>query len=169
MARNIAEAPAAPIAARRALPTFTDQLIEPLSRLRGEFDRLFESFPFQLPSPGLGGAFTMTVPAMEMTETKKAYKVTAELPGIASEDVEVGVEDGMLRIAGEKKAARDEDEKGYRLSERSYGSFERMIRLPAAADAAKIKAKCKNGVLTVTIPKDGEAARRTRKITVEQA
>lgn len=152
-----------------AAPNFTEQLIEPFSRLRGEIDRLFDDFPFRMPMPTMrfGAEFAMTVPALEMSETKKTYKVTAELPGIEAEDVQVSVEDGMLRIAGEKKSEREQDEKGYRLSERSYGSFERLVRLPAAANADKIKAKCRNGVLTVTIPKDGAAAERVRKIAVE--
>lgn len=153
--------------AERRPSSFTDQLIEPFSRLRGEIDRLFDDFPFRLPAPRFGAALAMTVPALEMTESKKAYKVTAELPGIDAKDVEISVEDGMLRIAGEKKTEREEDEKGYRISERSYGSFERLVRLPAAAQPDKIKAKCRNGVLTVTIPKDGEAAARVRKIAVE--
>lgn len=158
------QSPTAP--ARSGPPSFTDQLIEPFSRLRGEIDRLFDDFP-RFPSLRFGAEFSMALPALEMTETKKAYKLTAELPGLESSDIEVSVEDGMLRIAGEKKTEREEEEKGYRLSERSYGSFERLVRLPAAAQADKIKAKCKNGVLTVTIPKDGEAAERVRKIAVD--
>ena len=155
----------APAARRQA--SFTDQLIEPFSRLRGEIDRLFEDFPLRLPAVRFSTDFAMAVPALEMTETKKAYKVTAELPGMDAKDIDISVEDGMLRIAGEKKTEREEDEKGYRLSERSYGSFERLVRLPAAAEADKIKAKYRHGVLTITMPKDGEAVARVRKIAIE--
>lgn len=154
---------AAPAAAPRS---FTDQLIEPLSRLRGEVDRLFGDFPFRLPASFIAEA-AIALPALEMTEAKKTYKITAEVPGMEPADLEVSLEDGMLRIAGEKKTEREEDEKGYHLSERSYGTFERMIRLPAGADTGWIKAKCRHGLLTITIPKDGKAADRGKKIAVD--
>ena len=150
---------------RPARPSFTEQLIEPLSRLRSEFDRLFDDLPLRFPSLRFDTGFG--APALEMTETDGAYKLTAELPGIDSKDVDVSVEDGMLKIAGEKKSEREENERGYRLSERSYGRFERLVRLPAGAKADAIKAKNKNGVLTVTIPKDVKAASSARKIAVE--
>ena len=75
----------------------------------------------------------------------------------------------MLRIAGEKKEEREEDEQGYRVSERSYGAFERLVRLPEDGNADKIKARCRDGVLTITIPKDEKAVKNGRKIAVEQA
>ena len=118
---------------------------------------------------GNEAAVDLTTPALEMTETKKGFKITAELPGIDPADVEVSIEDGMLRIVGEKNSGHEADEKGYRLSERSYGSFERLIPIPARTHPDKIKASHKNGLLTVTIPKDGAAAARARKIAVEHA
>jgi HSP20 family protein len=156
-----------PTGSRRTLPAFTDQLIEPFSRLRSEVDRLFDDFPFRMPS--LRSAVAMAAPALEMRETKKAYKLTAELPGIDPEAVEVSVDNGMLRIAGEKNEEREEDEQGYRISERSYGAFERIVSLPDGADAEKIKARCRNGVLTITIPKDEKAVAKSRKIAIERA
>ncbi|MGZ8310775.1 MAG: Hsp20/alpha crystallin family protein [Allosphingosinicella sp.] len=163
------ESSTAPAKAERRFASFTDQLIEPFSRLRGELDRLFDEFPVRQPRMDFASAFSVAAPALDMTETKKGYKITAELPGIEPDAVEVSVDEDMLRIAGEKKFERDEDEKGYRISERSYGSFERVVRLPAGARADKIKAKFSNGLLTVTIPKDGDAAARVRKIAVERA
>ena len=145
--------------------SFTEQLIEPLSLLRGEMDRLFDDFPFRLPARFAADA-TIAMPALEMKETKKAYKIAAEVPGLEAADIQVTVEDDVLRIAGEKQTERDEEEGGYSYSERSYGSFERRVRLPASANEAKIQAKCRNGVLTVTIPKDGKAEERVRKIAV---
>jgi HSP20 family protein len=75
----------------------------------------------------------------------------------------------MLRIAGEKTSEREADEKSYHLSERSFGSFERLVPIPAGTHPDKIKASHKNGLLTVTIPKDGAAADRVRKIAVEHS
>lgn len=143
---------------------FTDQLIEPFTQLRSEMDRLFESFPLRLPSLKVGRLWA--APALEMTETDKAYKITAEVPGIEPDDIEVTFEDGLLRIAGEKKAEREQNERGLRLSERSYGAFERLIELPSAANPEKIAAKFKSGVLVITVAKDGEAKRNVRKIKI---
>lgn len=145
---------------------FTDQLIEPFTQLRSEVDRLFESFPFRMPSFKLGRLAAS--PALEMTETDKAFKITAELPGIDPEDVEVTFDDGMLRINGEKREEREENEKGYRLSERSYGAFERLIQLPSTANPEKIDAHVKRGLLTVTVAKDGDEKRNVRRIKVHK-
>jgi HSP20 family protein len=144
---------------------FTDQLIEPFTQLRSEVDRLFEGFPFRLPTMRL--KLFASAPALQMTETAKAYKISAEIPGMEPEDVEVTFEDGLLRIAGEKKEEREESERDYRFSERSFGAFERLIELPSAANPEKIDAKFKNGVLTVTIAKTGEEKRNIRKISIK--
>ena len=146
---------------------FTDQLIEPFTQLKSEVDRLFESFPFRLPAFKLGRF--ASAPALDMSETSKSYKITAELPGIEPENVDVTFEDGLLRISGEKKEELEESERGYRLSERSYGAFERLIELPSGANPDKIHAKFKNGVLTVTIGKDGEEKKNVRKISINKA
>jgi HSP20 family protein len=151
-------------ATRRQQADFTDQLIEPFTQLKTEVDRLFESFPFRLPSMKLG--HFATAPALEMSETDKNYKISAEIPGIDPDDVEVTFDDGVLRIAGEKKEEREENERGYRLSERSYGAFERAVSLPSAANPDKIEARFKNGVLTITIAKAGEKNQNVRKIKI---
>lgn len=146
---------------------FTDQLIEPFAQLRGQVDRFFEGFPFRLPS-FWGGRYALG-PALEMSQTEKSYRIAAELPGIDPDDVEVTFEGGVLRIAGEKKDRRDERESGYRFSERRYGSFERLIELPAAADAKAIEARFKDGLLTITVGKNGEARRDVRRIKIHKA
>lgn len=150
-----------------AKPDFTEQLIEPFTQLRHEVDSLIDRFPFKLPMMRFGRF--ASAPALDMTETESSYKITAELPGIEPENVEVTFEEGMLRIAGEKKEEREEKERGYRLSERSYGAFERMIQLPSSANADKIDASFKNGLLTVTVPKSAEAKRNIRKINISKA
>lgn len=153
--------------ARRSSPDFTDLLIEPFSQLRSEVDRLLDTFPLRLPSARIA-RFSFAAPALEMTETDDSFKITAELPGLEPDQVDVSYEDGVLRIAGEKKEEREEKERGYRFSERRYGSFERMIELPAVADGEKIAAKFRNGLLTVTVPKAEDAARKARKIPIDR-
>jgi HSP20 family protein len=158
-----------PVSARRA-GGFTEQLLEPLSRLRTEVDRLFDDFPSRFPGFQFGRSFaTGPVPAIEMVETEKEYKVTAELPGLSSADIEITLLGDMLSISGEKKEQREEKKEGFMLSERSYGSFERRIKLPDGADPGKVKASFKDGLLTVTVPKDEKAEKAKRRIAVEQA
>lgn len=156
-----------PTVAKRRTPDFTDQLIEPFTQFRSEVDRLFDSFPLRLPTFRFGRI--AAVPAIDMSETEKAYKVTAELPGMDPENVEVTFDDGLLRIAGEKQEQREENELGYRLSERTFGAFERLVELPSAARGDKIKAKFKNGLLTVTVPKDEKAMAKAKRIAIERA
>jgi HSP20 family protein len=84
------------------------------------------------------------------------------------ENVDVTFDDGLLRIAGEKQEQREENERGYQLSERTFGSFERLINLPSAAQGDKIKAKFKNGVLTVTVPKDEMIAAKAKRIAIDK-
>ena len=152
--------------ARRNAPSFTETLIEPLSRLRSEVDRLFDDFPARWPSVRFTLPTGSLVPAVEMTETKKGFKLNVEVPGMDAADIEMHVHDGSIFISGEKKEQRDEDEKGYSYSERSYGSFERRIELPPGADDKAIKAKIRNGLLEITVPKKrpGEAERQRIEI-----
>jgi HSP20 family protein len=156
--------------ARRGGTGFTEQLFEPLSRLRSEVDRLFDDFPSRVPAFPFARSFASgPVPAVELVETDKEYKLTAELPGMEAGDIDITLADDVLTIAGEKKEEREEKKEGFMLSERSYGSFERRISVPAAADAENIKASFKNGVLTVSLPKDQKAEQAKRRIAVKQA
>ena len=98
---------------------------------------------------------------VDVVETDKEVKVSAELPGVEEADIDVRVSDGMLVISGEKKADREVDENGYILHERSFGRVERMVPLPDGIDSNAAQASFKSGVLTVTIPKT--ARHRARK------
>ena len=105
-------------------------------------------------------------PQVDVTETDKEIKVSADIPGVEPKDIDVSVEDGMLIIKGEKKYEREEKEKGQHRMERSYGSFERAIELPTEVDESKAKAEFKKGVLRLTLPKRPGAPSRRKKIPV---
>lgn len=133
--------------------------------LRTEVDRFFDDF-------GARSVFNFSpavapVPAIEFAETEKSYSVTAELPGMDENDIDLTIADGVLTLSGEKKEEQERDEKGLRLSERRYGSFERRFALPADANEAKVSAVFKKGVLNITIPKDEMVQGRSRKIEVQ--
>jgi HSP20 family protein len=112
-----------------------------------------------------GGASTATwAPAVDICEREDAYLITAELPGVKPEDVEITFEDGLLVIQGERRSADyAAGEKAHRV-ERRYGAFRRSITLPSHVEAEKIEASAQDGVLQVLVPKAQEA--QARHITV---
>jgi HSP20 family protein len=134
----------------------------PALDLRREIDQLFDSFLSPGGSSGPRGGLEGIPLSLEMTETEGAYQLSAEVPGMAPEDVDVQVDQGVLTIRGEKRRETTETKGGIDYTERTYGSFYRSVQLPPSADVSKIDARLENGVLAVTVPK-GEAA-RPRKI-----
>jgi len=107
-----------------------------------------------------------------VSETDSEVCITAELPGIAMEDVDVSVTGNRITIKGEKKSEKDEkkEEEGrqFHRIERSSGSFYRMMTLPFEIDPDSVKAGVKDGILTVTVPKPSEIVEKTKKIKVEK-
>jgi HSP20 family protein len=126
-----------------------------------ELERGLENFFGRAPAiPGNGGeAITeeLWAPLTDITEDDKEYLVKVELPEMKKEDVKVTVENGTLRISGERKAEKEEKTKKFHRIERSYGSFLRSFTLPEGADGTKVNAEYKDGVLTVHLPKTAEA------------
>lgn len=148
----------------------------PLSSLRQEIDRLFDDFdPWSWPAMARDrwpSAMRMLsemppVPAMDLVESDGHYEVSAELPGLDPENIDITVAAGTLRIKGEKREESDRKEKDHHVSERRYGSFQRVMRLPEDADADAIEATCAKGVLTVRIPKSAAAKADEKKISVQ--
>jgi HSP20 family protein len=133
--------------------------------LKHEMDRLFERF-FEAPWAELPamGAWS---PALDLTESKDAVTVKAELPGVEAKDVAVSLEGDVLTIKGEKEQKKEEkDERQHRV-ERSWGAFMRSVRLPAPVDGSKVTATCKDGVITVTLPKAPGAKGTTIPVKAE--
>ena len=93
--------------------------------------------------------------------------MTAELPGIDENDIEVTLVGNTLTIQGEKHAGKDRNDKDYHVIERSFGSFQRTLPLGFDADPDAVDAKFANGVLTVIVPKPAEQVAKTKKITVQ--
>lgn len=161
-----------PVVVKKSSPSQTGPL-EPWRSLRGEMDRMFDRFSRGFGFPSLERFWPsdaeLTAPAVDMTEDDKAYKVTAELPGMDEKDIEVAVSGGALVIKGEKKEEKEEKNKNYYLAERSYGSFQRSFSLPEGVDQDKIAANFAKGVLTVTLPKTADAQKAQKKIEVKAA
>jgi HSP20 family protein len=103
-------------------------------------------------------------PALDVVEDDDQYVVTMELPGASKDDVTVECHEGMLTIRGEKKSEREGKKEQHRWVERSYGSFSRSFALPANAAGDQVKARFKDGVLTLEIPKLEQAKPRAVRI-----
>src|SRR5690606_27240153 len=94
---------------------------------------------FDRPFGMTGGLLAGGWPTADVSETEKAIEVSVELPGMDEKDIDVSVTDDTLTIRGEKKSETEKKEKGYYLSERSFGSFQRSIALPASVDTDKVE------------------------------
>ena len=143
----------------------------PLGQLQRDIDKLFDQvfhgFPgsaFGKDHRGTGGG--VILPQVDIGEISKQYTITVEVPGVQEKDIEMTLADGTLMIRGEKRSEHEEKEKHYHRVERSYGSFQRLLSLPADADENTVHATFKNGVLTITIAKDPQAKSPVRKIAI---
>ena len=131
--------------------------------LRREMNRLFDSFGGTPRGVARSGVF----PALNVSEDADNIYVRAELPGLPPAEVEITTHDNNLIIKGERKVSTEAETVSYHRREREAGSFRRIISLPAQVDVSKVTAACKDGVLTVTLPKAAE--RKPRTIGVQSA
>jgi HSP20 family protein len=143
----------------------------PLSRLHHDLDSLFAQMFQGVPqlSPRNGKSETwggLLTPQVDIGESQKDYTITVEVPGVKEKDINLTLLDGTLTIRGEKRDEHEEKDKHYHRIERSYGSFQRILSLPTDADENNVKAKFKDGVLTITIAKDPQAKSPVRKIAI---
>ncbi len=135
------------------LPTRRRERSE-LARLHNEMDDLVRSFFGEWEMP----FFERTRwPAVDVQDKETEVLVKAEVPGCTAGDIDISVHGNMLTISGEKKQEEEKEEKGYYRSERYYGSFRRDLMLPSDIESENIDATCKDGVLTVTLPKAEKA------------
>lgn len=136
---------------RRNTPTHSAFTRDPFFQF---VDRFFNDAGLAAGVPA-EAAETGWVPAMDIVENDDAFLAHADLPGLSKDDIEISVEDGMLSISGERKFEHvsDEENKGFKRLERSWGSFRRSFSLPQGVDLEKVTAAFADGVLTVTLPK----------------
>jgi len=137
-----------------------------VARLRREMDRLWEDY-FGSGRRGLEPMEEVWSPAVDVSETGDKVTVKAEVPGMEAKDIEINLVGDILTIKGEKKSEREEKGENYHMVERSYGSFSRSLKLPAAVEADKIEASYKQGVLTVVCPKKEEVKPKAIEIKAE--
>jgi HSP20 family protein len=121
--------------------------------LRREMERVFDRFAEPVWEAYATMADGAWAPRMDVSETKDAMIVTAELPGVDANEIGLALTGDLLTLKGEKEKRTEEKEERYHRIERTYGAFLRSVRLPTAVDGSKVTATFKNGVLVVTLPK----------------
>ena len=155
----------------------------PLLGLRQEVDSLFDNFfssfslgPFGRsrdvfdPFRKFGAAMTLGhgfMPSMDIRETDKEYRVSAELPGMKESDIELSLVDGQLVIKGEKKEEITSHDAGRQLMERHYGSIFRSLPLPDDVDEGSVEATYEAGVLSVTLKKTKSKKKAAKSINIK--
>jgi HSP20 family protein len=145
---------------------------DPFRELEQMSDRLNRAFgrsamPTAPAAAGTEGLFSFDwAPSVDIAETAEAFEIKAELPDVKKEDVKVSVEDGELRISGERKREKEEKGKKFHRVERSYGSFMRSFTLPPNVDEARLAAEYKDGVLNVRLPKTEQAKPKAISVKV---
>ena len=139
---------------------FNREESSPFLSLRRDVDQLFDDF-FRGTVPSTSFLRnSMGWPSVEVSDSEREVRVTAEVPGMSEKDVELLMENGVLTLRGEKKSENEDKDRGY--SERMYGRFERRIALPDGVKEEGANASFRDGVLTVTLPKSAEAQKGRR-------
>ncbi len=140
--------------------------------MRREMNKIFGTLdlrPQEWPALLAGIEGHAIAPQLDVRETDKAFVIEAELPGVDDKDVSVTFTNGVLSVKGKKKSEHEQKDQNYYVSERSYGRFERAIRLPDSVDEAKIEARIDKGVLKITAAKRSGATSPERKIEVKKS
>lgn len=150
----------------------------PLSQFHSEIDRLFNDVfsGFGMPSLWAGvPAISKNLnegflrPQVDITSNEKSYEVTIEIPGVDEKDVKLELTDQTLIVKGEKKQEKEEKDKEFYRMERSYGSFQRVLTLPADIAKEDITATFKSGVLKVSIPRMPTPKPEVKKIEISKS
>jgi HSP20 family protein len=146
-------------------PIAERELEFPLKRLHWGINSLFDDFieNFDLPVPSEGDVLT---PRIDVSETDKEVTVSAEMPGLDENDIDISLEQNSLVISGQKQTEKKSEEKRYSQVERTYSSFFRRIPLPHEVDAKKVKATYKKGILTVKLPISAHTPRKNKRIEI---
>ena len=122
-----------------------------LDSLQSDVNRLFDGF-----FGGRSANARRWIPAMDLVEADDHLVLRADLPGMSEDDVEIEIKDGVLTVAGERKAEHESKEEGFHRVERAFGRFSRQLSLPDGIDSDKVTASFDRGVLEVKIPKPEE-------------
>lgn len=149
-----------------------ESFLHEMDELHKEMNRLFENF-----WKGYGSENVLAhtwqqealMPRVDETEDEQAIHIKIELPGMSEQDVDLTLSSGVLTVRGKKEREQEEEHKDFYRKERSFGSFKRVLPIPAEVDESKIEAKFEKGVLHIELPKTEEARSKIKHIPVKAA
>lgn len=144
-------------------------LFAPLQSLRQEVDEIFNQFGHRFGALGRTDFPTFKIPTTDVDETDEAIEISAELPGVDMKNIDVTIENSTLKIHGEREQSKTTGKAEHRVSERSYGAYERSLSLPFEVDAKSVKAEYDKGVLHLTIPKPERVESKPQKVAIKSA
>lgn len=136
---------------RRNLLSEFDQMMDEMMRLTGR----------EIDMPAAWGV------ALDVAENDEEYTIQASIPGVDPSDVEITLEDNVLTVAGESKEEKESEGRTYHLRERRYGQFRRSVTLPTKVEADDVEAECRDGVLTIHVPKSEDV--KPKRIQIKGA
>ncbi len=139
----------------------------PFYALQRDINSVFDNFFKEFELAPFRQGFEGFSPKIDVIETDKEIKISAELPGMDEKDLDVSVNKDSITIKGEKKAEKEDKGKDYYRMERSYGSFCRTVPLPVEINVDKVEAKFNKGILNIVLPKTESALRETKKIAIK--
>lgn len=137
-----------------------------INSLQKEMNRLFDDLMPRNTEDNLGSLNSAFVPAAEMSETEDAVHLKLEVPGMDAKDIDIQVSAEAVAISGDRRSEKKTEEKGMTRSEFSYGSFRRVIPLPARVENNNVNAEYKDGILNLTLPKAEEEKNKVVKVNV---
>lgn len=142
---------------------------QPIKRFRNEIDGMFQRFFDEPVLSNMPFVNTDLTPACNIVESKERYTIEVEIPGIEADDIDIEIDNHILKIKGERKQETEhkDEETEIHTVEHSYGSFLRSFTLPDGINEEQISANDKNGVLYIDIPKSKES--KTRRIKVNKS
>lgn len=137
---------------------------DPFTNLQQEMDALLSRF-----ETGWNGDSTLAgvSPSVDLSESDDSLQIRMDVPGIKAEEINIEVSGNTIRISGEHKEEKEEKGKTFHRLERKSGSFTRALTLPAGVKEDKVSAECKDGVLTITLPKTEVAKTQTVKVVAK--
>lgn len=145
--------------------------LAPLAGMHQELDRWMDGMLRQFGLPSLDTRFgempELLRPRLDITERDDDYLISVEVPGVEEQDIRLTLDNDRLVIEGEKRQESTTKEDRYQRVERSYGSFRRLLDLPSDSQPEGIEATFDKGVLTITVPRSGEAAGARREIPIK--
>ena len=145
-------------------------IADPFTAWQQHLDRFFDDWPRTWPAPtGKEGDFV--APRVDIAETEAGLEMTADLPGVAQEDISLDLADNVMTLKAEhsSKTESDEDDKSYHLIERTKGTYLRRIALPFEVERDKVEAVFDKGVLKVKMPRAEPQAASERRISIKSA